>query len=172
MRSENEVRDRIREVFQEELNRRFQDAAARFPERCKYNHRQPLDVQKQGVDGGSNPMYNRIEGTTKTIGLCLYGSEDPEVWGGTICEDQIDAERCPYFTPIVSQEQIVSQFKQDITSIEWVQEHMPHAYNLLWVIGQIELQVPWWRRIWHWVTGRAKKDPVDIGKLLSSGDKV
>lgn len=181
MRNESEIRNRIRELFQREIDRRFQEAAQRVPVRCRHNYRHPLDVQKQGVDGTPNLTYNRIGDTAKTIGLCLYGSDDPENWGGDICEDVIDAERCPYFEPRELPEQIIEKFRRDMTSVDWIRQNLPDIYHLLWVLEHVEPPKSWWERFKYWLLGwrydsvkvsawRAGQQTVDIGRLLSSDD--
>lgn len=149
MRTENEVQDRIRLLLVRELDRRVTDACARLPHHCKHNHRQPLDVRKK-LAGEPNPDYNRLgRRDLPVIGLCMLGSDKSDQWNGTICEDPIDAQRCPYYDPKSTKEKVQKDFNTQIKDLDWVADHMPEAYGLLWALGSESVpQLPWWKRLW------------------------
>lgn len=164
MRSESDVQDRIRFLLTGELDRRVQDATARLPHKCVHNHRQPLDVRKE-IAGERNPDYNCVAETYEVedehgekipaqrhlpvIGLCMLGSEDPTAWAGAICEDPIDAQRCPYFTATETKDTVHAAFHTDLQDLDWVREHMPEVYGLLWSLGSETMPtLPWWKVIW------------------------
>ena len=160
MRSEQEVQDRIRHLLTLEVNRRAKEACARLPHLCKHNRRHPLDVRKS-VDGDSNPQYNQISGRhLPVIGLCMLGAEDPTSWPGNICEDPIDAQRCPYFdrleTKQAAVERVQGEFYQQIRDLEWVQLNMPEVAGLLWALDSKDLPaLPWWRTLmFRWLQVR------------------
>ena len=180
MRSKSEIRDRVRALLVQDLDQRVEQATKRLPRQCVHNHRHPLDSRKT-VDGEPNEMYNRVsaddEGTPvdRTLGLCMLNAESPEDWGGNICEDDIDAQRCPYFTPINTKETVLSDFEGQLYEVGGLEEHLPAAAELLWVIGETEAPtLPWWRRLLYWLLRirveprRAVKDP--IGLLNPPGD--
>jgi len=149
MRSETEVQDRIRHLLTLELDRLVAKATARLPHQCIHNHRQPLDVRKE-IEGEANPDYNRIERRLPVIGLCMLGAEDPTQWNGTICEDPIDAQRCPYYTdPKSNREVVEGTFHAQLQDLRWVEANMPEVYGLLWALGSETMpQLPWWKTIW------------------------
>jgi hypothetical protein len=149
MRAEGEVQDRIRYLLTIELDRRVAEACARLPHKCQHNHRQPLDVRKE-IEGERNDQYNRVSGVhLPVIGLCMLGAEDPTQWAGTVCEDPIDAMRCPYFTPTATRESIQSEFSRQLSDLEWVSEHLPEVFGLLWALGSETLpKLPWWKALW------------------------
>lgn len=137
MKSETEISERVRDLLVAELRRRVQESTRKLPVRCKHNHRHPLDARRT-VDGEPNSTYNQITDSKRTIGLCMYGAEDPTEWPGNICEDEIDAMRCPYFDPVKTEEEIVDEFQQSIKDPEWLQENLPGIYELRWVLdGQV-----------------------------------
>jgi hypothetical protein len=128
------------------------------------------------VDGESNPGYNRItvgdrSPTTKRIGLCLLGSADPEEWSGTICEDPIDAKKCPYFNPTQkSKGEILEEMHGDLNNQDWLKSGIPEAHTLLWVLGELTLSIPWWKKalLWFRVIQIEPVVPlIDPSKLLS-----
>jgi hypothetical protein len=132
MKSEQEISVRVRELLVAELADRIKDATNKLPPNCKYNHRHPLD-ERRTVDGDPNPTYNQIT-ARKTIGLCMYGSEDPTEWPGDICEDAVDAMRCPYFDPVKSEDAVVEEFQLLIKDPEWLAVNLPGIAELRWVL--------------------------------------
>lgn len=178
MRSVDEIRERIRGVLTRELDQRVAQAQKRLPHRCVHNHRHTLDTRK-AAEGEDNEFYNRI--TTRralpvvnTIGLCMLDSDDPESWSGTICEDPIDAQKCPVFEAKQSKEEILLQFQKELAKDGWVEAEFPEVAALLWAIeyeGADVIQVPWWKALWHrWVL-RIRVEPVvavrDVSHLLA-----
>jgi hypothetical protein len=185
MRSETEVQDRIRYLLTVELDRRVQDAGARLPHKCHHNHRQALDVRKE-IDGEPNVQYNRIRPTPElnelgdplpvrklpVIGLCMLGVEDPTQWNGTVCEDPIDAMRCPYYNPIETKETVQQGFSQQLNDLDWVATNMPEVSGLLWALGSESLpNLPWWKALWFRFM-QIRPDPLvkAIPPTLTSGD--
>lgn len=150
MRSEDEVQDRIRFLLTQEINQRVDAASERLPHRCVHNTRHALDVRKM-VLGEPNPDYNRLaSGHSTVIGLCMYGAEDPTTWPGNICEEPIDAARCPLFEQKVSTQAVQAEFQSQIQDLGWVSENMPEVYGLLWALGsEATPSLPWWKRLFY-----------------------
>lgn len=178
MRSASEVQARARELVQEELDRRIQRASERLPCLCLHNYQHTLDTRKQ-VDGEPNEGYNRItddEGAPvkKTIGLCRLGVENPQEWSGTICEEPIDAKKCPYFTPFQSKEDIVHLLEEQLLDRLWVENNLPEVHALYWVLGYWpELRLSWWDRLWAYFRVRRIRlepvlPPLNPSKLLQA----
>jgi hypothetical protein len=135
VKAEAELQNQIRILLDAELNRRLAESQSRLPTSCTHNHRQPLDERKL-VDGHPNENYNRISlPVVQTIGLCMLGAEDPETWNGTICEDPIDAQRCPVFDPKRPVQAVRDEFHEQIRDLDWVRSNLPEIYGLLWVLG-------------------------------------
>ena len=129
MRPINEIEDRIRGLFFEELRLRGAEAEKRLPARCIYNKQNPLDSRSLH-EGEPNDYHNRITtepwtASTRTIGLCMYGSKDIETWPGNLCEDAIDAQRCPLFTPLQSKAEILAEFMSDISNVAYKSASVP-----------------------------------------------
>jgi len=149
MRSESEVQARIRHLLSVELDRQIEAARARLPHKCRHNHRQALDVRKE-IEGEPNPGYNRVTGALPVIGLCMLGADNPEQWNGTICEDPIDALRCPYYdSPSDTKATVEAAFYSRIRDLEWVRQNLPEVYGLLWALGSDTMpSLPWWKALW------------------------
>jgi len=176
MKSRSDVQARLRFLLLEELNRRVKIAHKRLPNRCLHNHRQELDPRKQ-VEDEPNPSYNRVDRhrlpVVNQIGLCMLGSENPEEWPGNICEDPIDAERCPYFNPAQSKEGLLAEFTEQLQNLDWVEQNLPDVYAILWVLDDIRpnYHLPWWKRVAFWFL-QIRVEPVreqDVLKLLPPG---
>lgn len=145
------------------------EAQKRLPRQCVHNHRQPLDERRE-VMGGANAYFNRItygggEAVDQTLGLCMLNATTPEDWQGNVCEDEIDAKRCPYFEPLQSKQDIMTRFSGQLFEEGWVEENMPDVAALLWVLGKSStsevqlLSVPWWKRLLYWFV-RVRIEPV------------
>lgn len=167
MKTPDEIRQRIKGLLIQELDRRVTLAHRRLPQLCTYNIRHTLDLRKM-VEGEENEFFNRITSkrhlpVSQTMGLCGYGQENPEEWNGTICEDPIDAQRCPLFVPKKSQDEILTEFKTQLAEEGWIEEHMPEVAALLWALDDADtnfVKVPWWKALWHrWVL-RIRIEPV------------
>ena len=179
MRTESEVERHVRDLICEELDRRVAEASERLPHLCINNYRHPLDQRKQ-IEGEENENYNRITDKVglpviQTIGLCLLESEDPTEWGGTICEEPIDAKKCPYFTPAKSKDSILSELETELQNPDWVCSNLPDVFALLWVLGDFKLKVPWWKRIlfrFFRIKVELVLPKIDAEKLLPTPDPV
>ena len=179
MKTESEVEGFVRDLVCKELDRRVAEASERLPHLCINNYRHPLDQRKQ-VEGEENENYNRITDKVglpviQTIGLCLLSSEDPTEWGGTICEEPIDAKKCPYFNPAKGKDTLLPELEKELKNPDWLRENLPEVFALLWVLGDFKLKVPWWKRLLFRFL-RIKIEPVlpklDAQKLLPPPEGV
>lgn len=157
MRSASEVEDRLRAIVVAELRSRL--ARDVLPHLCIHNRRQPLD-HRRTVYGEPNESYNRISAgveagvalpVLQTIGLCMLGAENPETWTGTICEEPLDAQRCPYFAYKQARADVYREFLTNLQDPVWVEAHLPAAHSLLWVMSaplKVETRPSALRRAW------------------------
>lgn len=169
MKSEADIRSRVQGLLVEELDRRLEDRVQRLPHCCVHNVRQPLDARKT-VEGKPNESFNRITDNKSlpvllTIGLCGLGKEDPETWNGTICEDPIDAKRCPDFTLKQDKHAIMAEFREELGSAEWIEGNMPEMVTLCWVLNTMapvvrRQRIPWWKTLLVSLFGPTKVEPL------------
>jgi hypothetical protein len=168
LKTPEEIYLKASEALTAEIEKRVAEASVRQPHKCLYNHGHTLDTRHL-LEGEANPDRNRIvrsDGSPvdQTLGLCLYGAEDPTLWPGNICEDDIDALSCPYFTPHESVETVQKQIFLDFSNPDWVRENVPDVGALMWVLELCDVKpVSWWQKVLHVVTRRSK--PVDSGVL-------
>lgn len=142
MKTQSEIEDRIRFLLAQERDRRIAVSREKLPGSCRHNHQQPLDGRKQ-VEGEPNENFNRITDrrglpVLQTMGLCMLGSENPDEWQGTICDEPIDAQQCPYFEPKASPEEIETEFRAQMQDMEWARVNMPEVHALLWALEASE----------------------------------
>jgi hypothetical protein len=176
MKTKSEVESRIKELVCAELDRRVAEASERLPTRCVHNYRHPLDNRKQ-IEGEPNPGYNRITYNSglpvvNTIGFCLIDCKSPEDWGGTICEEPIDAKKCGVFKAKKGKTDILPELASDLKDSVWVRINLPELFSLLWVLEVVqEVRVPLWKRVLFWFR-LVRLEPViakvDTSKLLST----
>jgi hypothetical protein len=171
VKSEAEVRSRLATLLTEEVTARVESLAERLPHKCTHNYRHPLDSRKQ-VNGEPNEHYNRVSyerglPVLQTVGLCMLGSEQPEEWPGLVCDEPIDAKKCPYFTPKASREEVLKEVTTQVQDGAWVEKNLPEAHALMWALEDITLpKLPWWGRFLTWL-----RRPKLEGTQPSSGFK-
>jgi hypothetical protein len=120
MKTESEVRKKLREVKKEYLSREYRAKLGRCPENCIYNYRHKVTLS---------------DGEVSEVGLCMYGSGNPEEWNGNICDDIKTAEECPLFTLRHDKETVKTSFEdslkdprilanqyKDIAALQWALE--------------------------------------------------
>ena len=149
MKDRSSIEDRLRGLLCQELDRRLQVASKRLPHHCKNNYSHPLDHRKS-VGGEPNPEYNKIAipgsnlPVVQTIGLCQLGADSPDDWNGVVCEDPIDAQKCPHFDPTQTQVGVYLKYVEDLKTLKLTGE----IEALLWVLDEMSPTLPWWKRIW------------------------
>lgn len=164
MRNQNEIQDRIRYLLTIELDKQVHKGCSRLPDNCKHHLCQPLPDNRKKIAGEVNVNYNRINVDLPWAGLCMLGSDNPEEWGGTICEDPVDAQRCESFTLAVTKEQVSGKFNSQIGDLNWVEQNLPEVYGLLWALGSEKVPtLPWWKSLWFWFL-RIRPDPIILNK--------
>jgi hypothetical protein len=89
----------------------------------------------------------------------MLGSNDYQNWNGTICEDPIDAQRCPYFQLKVTKNDIWQEFRQQLADQEWLQDNLPEVATLLWCLEEKSSPIGWWTRL-RFRLFRVKTPPV------------
>jgi hypothetical protein len=152
MRSQPEIKDRIRSLMTRKADALVLKYQEPLPHKCTHNYRHPLDTRKK-VYGESNDHYNRLsvlndEAPAQTIGLCMLGSDDPKEWAGAICEEPIDARRCPYFTQKQTKQEFLTNMEASFSDLAWLEQNAPEMFELLWVVDAAPIPLPWWKRLW------------------------
>lgn len=173
MKTSKEIEARIRSRLVDELARRLRASGSRIPTNCVHNHRHTLDSRKR-TEGEGNPLYNRIETPNgQTIGLCMLGSDTPEEWSGNICEDIVDAQRCPYFNLAKSKEAVLKEFSDQIADITWLEKELPDVASLVWALERpVKLSLMARLKAWLFRVKVEPLTPVDSTRLLPSPNET
>lgn len=185
MRSDAEIEDRLRAIVVAELRKRLTREI--LPHLCIHNRRHPLD-HRRTIYGEPNDSYNRISvgveddvalPVAQTIGLCMLGSEDPETWNGNVCEEPLDAQRCPYFTYKQTRADVYAEFVANLGDPRWIEAHLPAAHILLWVRGGrlevvegISVFERLWRRIVRFLSPASPENTPDAVVYLPPLDAL
>jgi len=177
VKSESEIKARIEEAVFEEVSRRVDTLGERVPHKCIHNYRHPLDARKV-TEEGFNPQYNRVTSERRlpvlqTVGLCLLGSDDPSAWSGTICDEPIDAKRCPVFTAFRTKDDVLEEVKGQMADESWLKSNMPEVYALSWALDMVVVhKLSWWSRLLLWLKrpmSEPRTPPFSPDKLLPPG---
>lgn len=137
MRSEGAIKHKLKQLRFRYLKKLLDANFKRNPGNCKHNHRH---TQGKGE-----------------IGLCLYGSDEPESWKGIVCDEEVggirQARSCDYFTPHKTKLELKSEFDTLVRGdIAKVASRYPDMAALLWALGDEAsegvLAPSWLERFW------------------------
>lgn len=127
MRTEGQVKQKLKQVLFRHLKRVLAEGLKQVPENCLYN-RQPSKF----------PRMSPIDGLPR---VCIHAER-----AGAVCdishEKSLDFKGCPFFTPAKSKELLKQDFVRLARSPrDVVAETMPDVAALMWVLDQ-ETGVP------------------------------
>lgn len=127
MRDEKHVRKKLLELKQKHLRRKLHKHLQPLPENCKHNQ--------------THVGTNKEEDGQEEVGLCMLGHENIEEWPGNICEAPEKAEKCPFFNPKRSKEELIEEFKEEMKDPEVLAYEYPDIAALQWVLeNEVGLQ--------------------------------
>lgn len=135
---------RIRTLQLEHIRAEVKEKTRRAPHNCTYNHVHTIP----NTDG-------------ETIGLCMYGSEDPSLWPGDLCDTDEIAQACPYFSCKHDKKDLMMELAEQFRDPDFVREHHPGMASLLWVLTEdpawmtnsseittlYQMDLTWWQRV-------------------------
>lgn len=135
MRKEAEIRKKMRQVKHRYLVREYKDKLARKSTNCIYYYEH----------GETDPETGRAV----TVGLCLYGAQNPEEWPGDLCGG---AKGCPYFETEETKEEIKQRFEESLENEVTVAQHYKDIAALQWVLGEkvYSWDLVWYQRLYLW----------------------
>lgn len=118
MLQEKEISKKIRSLQLAVILANVRDQLRRAPHNCKYHH------------------DHKIPNTEETIGLCMYGSDDPENWPGDVCDQDEIAQACPMFSCKTTKQQALKHEAGRLQNPVIVKENYPEIAALLWVLTE------------------------------------
>ena len=103
------IRERIRKLKIKHLKKFYRKYFSVLPHNCQYNHQ-----QKIYRDSNGKVLVDQDTLKPTTVGLCLYGVDDPTQWKGDLCYLPEHAERCSLFHNPYKKEQIFDKFEEEL----------------------------------------------------------
>lgn len=130
MKSEGQIKQKIKQVVFRHRKAYIRHGLARHPENCRYNQKVRLPVH----------MANRA--TLRVCGYCPQGKSPNNV----VCDSTMGGERqaaeCPYFEAGRSADDLKDEFNQKMglngeapVEIGYIAQEYPDVAALLWVLG-------------------------------------
>lgn len=147
------IRERIRKLKIKHLKKYYRKYFSVLPHNCDYNHQQKVHRNSTGevlVD----------EDTLKpvTVGLCLYGVDDPSKWKGDFCYLPEHAEKCKLFHNSYNKDQIINKFEEELKNPQIRAEKYKDLHELYLLLEDVEEKID------------IKKDLLDLAPLLKQED--
>lgn len=130
MKTEGQIRHKLKQVLFRHLKRRLAEGLAPVPENCLYNRQPSRWVEGRFGVWGPKPIP---EAGPR---ICIHAEQ-----AGVICDQAHDFThdyaRCPFFTPAKSKDQLKAEFVALArSSRDRVAETMPDAAALMWALDQ------------------------------------
>jgi hypothetical protein len=136
MQDEKAIKRRIKLLRDQYIQETLDHARTKLPHHCKFNY-------DHALEGG------------ETIGLCMYGAQDPESWPGDICDSEDVSRICPKFEMLVSSKDLASILDKKMLDPDFLADHVPEIPALLWVLSGEDTCLPviynqdesWWIKL-------------------------
>jgi len=136
MKSEAEVKKRLREVKRKYLVQMLEDNLSAHHFNCVYNYEHK---DKNGI-----------------AHICLLGANKPEEWTGTVCDGDDISMSCPYFEPKKTRANIKDDFDNAMNDPVILFTEYRDVAMLLWILGdsnyedeELTLTPPWYIRMYR-----------------------
>ena len=151
MKTEKEIKKRIKVLIQRHMAKYFRQNLKICPENCKHYK---LCEGKNDVFELTNEYGKRkIEVKDASVGVC--GKDLNEMH---ICHLEEDAQACfngiykdRTFTPKFSKKELSDMFYEVLDNKVKLKEEFPDLYNLEWILIDSENKLSWWSRLKLWV---------------------
>ena len=169
MKSKQQILNRLKKLYLRYLNKHVNLTQKRICYNCKYceNHTvgsfqydKELPTQFELFPTHVSSVI-LIDQKPESIELCMYGSNNPSEWQGTICNDEISLS-CKLFSPCLSIEEAKLEFEELIGDDKYVLKYYPDIAILQWILNDRIIQyLSWWDKFWIWIKLQfIKPDPI------------
>lgn len=149
MKSPEDIEHRLKKLVDRYKHKYISNAQRKLPSNCLYNR---LHVPTGTAKSDSSKLWESslsprrqvtlvVLQPERPVGLCTYGSENPETWNGDLCDDESISGPCTKFEPISSKDELTSAFNSLLKDDETVLETYPDIAALQWVLDS---------RVWEW----------------------
>lgn len=141
MRTEQEVRQKLKQVQFRHLKKLIEQSYKKRPCNCRHNEIHGAMSHKEGEE---------------PIGICMWGADDPVEWTGNICDEMFEglkvARECGLFEPRKTKVEIKADFHSLMTEgdIGAVGSQFPDLAALMWVLDERPYRPTLWQRFLLW----------------------
>jgi len=149
MKTEDQIRARVRDLKVRYLQRMLRARLRRRPHNCQFNKEHTFER----------------DGQKFTVRLCMLGMERPD-WSVDICETPKQAASCPAFLPAVTKEALETEFEARLTDPEVIRTKYRDLAALAWVLGDLQspkytLPQRFWLFLTSWWTPKSRQIPAE-----------
>ena len=140
MRTEAELRQKLKQVQYRHLKKLLEGNFRQRPCNCAYNEvHQPRNSQHG-----------------KPVGLCMYSAENADEWQGVICDEDFGgiqtARECGLFQPHKTKMEVKAEFYalMEQEDLGFIAAQYPDIAAILWVLNDRGYKPTLWQRIKLW----------------------
>ena len=167
MKTHSDIENRLQHLRLRYTQKYVSKSQERCYLNCRFNYKQVPRGTYQKNKSSSVPMASRRNVTLvviqpeKPIHICMYGSDDPANWPGSICDSDDVAKKCSWFNPLKNANDARAEFDAKLADDEYIFENHRDIATLQWVLGDglrvHKMKMPWWMSILLWFRIRRVK---------------
>lgn len=139
MKSKIEVLIRLHKIIKRHKAAHVRQLTEKTPHNCVYNYLH-TEISQSRVRESEYPISPRRSNSLvviqdpRPIRVCTYGSDMPDSWNGTICDDISVSAPCQFFSSIKSAEEAGSEFDIMMKDDAETLDRYPDVAVLQWVL--------------------------------------
>lgn len=141
MRSREDTEHRLKKLTDRYKNKFVSERLKRKHTNCSHNYLHVPDQKGVSTKSWESSLAPRKQVTLvviqpeSPIGICLFGSNKPNLWNGDVCDDDSVSESCPNYDPLNSKEALEQEFDDNLKNDEWTLSTYPDIAALQWVLN-------------------------------------
>lgn len=131
------IHERIRKLKLKYMKKYLRKYFSRIPHNCRYNHQ-----QKQYKSLTNEVLVDFDTLKPITVGICLYGSEDPTQWKGDLCFLDETAQKCPLYQDRYTKKAITTKFEKELKDPQIRADKYKDLNELYHILEKINGKLP------------------------------
>lgn len=136
MKTEDQIRKRLRDLKARHLGRLLRTRLKRRPHNCHFNKEHTFDR----------------DGKQIKVRLCMLGMERPD-WDVDVCEKPEQAVTCPAFLLAETKDEVYEGFEDSLKDEETLRTKYKDLYALFWVLDDVQIpKYTLMQRVWLFLT--------------------
>ena len=142
MKSEFEIRNRLKNLRIRYTKKFIEKSQKQLPHNCVFNyeHFERIIDDRVPIEYELSPRINKTLVMIQPelpVRLCTYGSENLTKWNGDIiCDSEDVSKNCSWFKSKKSEEEAIEEFKQLVSNDDLVFKNYPDIAAIQWVLGE------------------------------------